>query len=100
MKIRTEKEIPELEVMKIVLQEDSNLPAAFVELIRGMLREKVQSLELELVERGCNLDYINIICVGGALAAHDYAGKYRGYVAYDSDLCVNAKGYEFLASSF
>jgi len=99
MKIQTGKEIPEHEIMKIVLQEDSKLPAAYAELIRGMLRERVQSLELELAERGYDLDYINIIYVGGgALVAQDYAGKYRGYVAYDNDLCANAKGYEFLAN--
>lgn len=98
MKIQTGKEIPEHEIMKIVLQEDSNIPAAYAELIRGMLRERVCSLELELAERDYNLDYTNIIYVGGgALVARDYAGKYRGYVAYDCDLCANAKGYEFLA---
>jgi len=48
---------------------------------------------------GTAFDYINIIYVGGgALMARDYAGKYRGYTAYDCDLCANAKGYEFLAS--
>lgn len=99
MKIQTGKEISEHEIMKIVLQEDSKLPAAYAELIRGMLREKVKSLELELAERDYDLDYINIIYVGGgALVAQDYAGKYRGYVAYDNDLCANAKGYEFLAN--
>ena len=98
MKVQTGKEIPEREIMKIVLKEDSNLPIAYAELIRGMLREKVQSLELELAERGYSLDYINIIYVGGgALAARDFAGKYRGHAAYDCDLCANAKGYEFLA---
>lgn len=99
MKIQTGKEIREHEIMKIVLQEESKLPAAYVELIRGMLRKRVQSLELELAERDYDLDYINIIYVGGgALVAQDYAGKYRGYVAYDNDLCANAKGYEFLAN--
>ena len=99
MKVQTGKDIPEHEVMKIALKEDSNLPAAYAELIRGMLREKIHSLELELAERGYSLDYINIIYVGGgALMARDYAGKYRGYTAYDCDLCANAKGYEFLAS--
>lgn len=99
MKVRTGKDIPEHEVMKIALKEDSNLPAAYVELIRGMLREKIHSLELELAERGYSLDYINIIYVGGGvLMARDYAGKYRGYTAYDCDLCANAKGYEFLTS--
>lgn len=98
MKVQTGKEIPEHEVMKVTLKEDNNLPAAYAELIRGILREKVHSLELELAERGYSLDYINIIYVGGgALIAKDYAGKYRGHTAYDCDLCANAKGYEFLA---
>lgn len=98
MKVQTGKDIPEHEIMKIVLKEDSNLPGAYMELIRGMLREKMRSLELELAERGYSMDYINIIYVGGgALIARDYAGKYRSHTAYDCDLCANAKGYEFLA---
>lgn len=99
LKVQTGKDIPEHEVMKIVLKQGSNLPAAYTELIRGMLREKVHFLELELAERGYNLDYTNIIYVGGgALVARDYAGKNRSHVAYDCDLCANAKGYEFLAN--
>lgn len=98
MKVQTGKEVPEQEIMKVMLKEDSNLPAVYAELIRGMLREKIHSLELELGERGYSLDYINIIYVGGgALTARDYAGKYRSHTAYDCDLCANAKGYEFLA---
>lgn len=98
MKVQTGKEIPEHEIMKVMLKEETNLPAVYAELIRGMMREKIQSLELELGERGYSLDYINIIYVGGgALIARDYAGKYRGHTAYDCDLCANAKGYEFLA---
>ena len=98
MKVQTGKDIPEHEVMKIVLKEDSNLPGAYMELIRGMLREKMHSLELELAERGYSMEYINLIYVGGgALLARDYAGKYRSHTAYDCDLCANANGYEFLA---
>ena len=98
MKVQTGKEIPEQEVMKVALKEESNLPTVYAELIRGMLREKIHSLELELVERGYSLEYINIIYVGGGvLIAKDYAGKYRSHTAYDCDLCANAKGYEFLA---
>ena len=98
MKVQTGKEIPEQEIMKIILKEESNLPTVYSELISGMLREKIHSLELELSERGYSLDYINIIYVGGgALMARDYAGKYRNHAAYDRDLCANAKGYEFLA---
>lgn len=98
MKVQTGKDIPEHEVMKVALKEDSNLPGAYVELIRGMLREKMHSLELELSERGYSMEYTNIIYVGGgALIARDYAGRYRNHTAYDCDLCANAKGYEFLA---
>ena len=98
MKIQTGKDIPEHEVMKVMLKEKSNLPTIYAELIHGMMREKIHSLELELAERGYSLDYINIIYVGGgALMARDNAGKYRSHTAYDCDLCANAKGYEFLA---
>lgn len=98
MKIQTGKDIPEHEVMKVMLKEGSNLPTVYAELIRGMMREKIHSLELELSERGYSLDYINIIYVGGgALMAREHAGKYRSHTAYDCDLCANAKGYEFLA---
>ena len=98
MKIQTGKDIPEHEVMKVMLKEVSNLPSVYAELIHGMMREKIHSLELELAERGYSLDYINIIYVGGgALMARDHAGKYRSHTAYDCDLCANAKGYEFLA---
>lgn len=98
LKIQTGKEIPEHEIMKVILKEGSNLPAVYVELIENMLREKIHSLELELAERGYSLDYINLIYVGGgALIAKNYAGKYRSHTAYDCDLCANAKGYEFLA---
>lgn len=98
MKVQTGKDIPEHEVMKVLLKEESNLPAVYIELIHGMMREKIHSLELELAERGYDMDYINIIYVGGgALMARDYAGQYRSHTAYDCDLCANAKGYEFLA---
>ena len=99
MKVQTRKDIPEHEVMKVLLKEESHLPIVYAELINGMMREKICSLELELAERGYDMDYTNIIYVGGgALIARDHAGKYRNHTAYDCDLCANAKGYEFLAA--
>ncbi len=98
MKVQTGKEIPEYEILKVMLKEENHIPTVYKELICQMLREKLRSLELELSERGYSLDYINLIYVGGgALMAHDHAGKYRNHTAYDCDLCANAKGYEFLA---
>ena len=99
MKVQTGKDIPEHEIMKVMLKETGNFPIVYAELIHGMMREKIHSLELELSERGYSLDYINIIYVGGgAVMARDHAGKYRSHTAYDCDLCANAKGYEFLAN--
>ena len=98
MKVQTGKDIPEHEVMKVLLKEESHLPIVYAELINGMMREKICSLELELAERGYDMDYTNLIYVGGgALMARDHAGKYRSHTTYDCDLCANAKGYEFLA---
>ena len=51
MKIQTGKDIPEHEIMKVMLKEETNLPDVYGELIRGMLREKIHALELELGER-------------------------------------------------
>lgn len=82
----------------MLLKEGSHLPIVYAELINGMMREKICSLELELAERGYDMDYTNLIYVGGgAMMARGHAGKYRSHTAYDCDLCANAKGYEFLA---
>ena len=98
MKVQTGKDISEHEVMKVLLKEENHLPIVYAELINGMMREKTCSLELELAERGYDMDYTNLINVGGgALMARDHAGKYRSHTAYDCDLCANAKGYELLA---
>lgn len=98
MKVQTGKDIPEHEVMKVLLKEESNLPAVYTELIHGIMREKIYSLELEFAERGYDMEYISIIYLGGgAMMARDHAGQYRSHTAYDCDLCANAKGYEFLA---
>ena len=76
MKVQTEENIPEHEVMKVLLKEKSNLPYVYAGLIHGIMREKVHSLELELAECGYDMDYTNIIYVGGgALMARDHAGK-------------------------
>lgn len=65
MKVQTGKDIPEHEVIKILLKEENHLPIVYAELINGMMREKICLLELELAERGYDMDYTNIIYVGG-----------------------------------
>lgn len=49
MKVQTGKDIPEHEVMKVLLKEESNLPAVYTELIHGMMREEIQSQGMKLV---------------------------------------------------
>lgn len=50
MKVQTGKDIPEHEVIKILLKEENHLPIVYAELINGMMREKICLLELELAE--------------------------------------------------
>ena len=89
MKVQTGKDISEHEVMKVLLTEESNLPVVYAELIHGMLREKIHSLELELAERGYDMDYTNIIYVGGgALMARDHAGESTGAIQPMTVICA------------
>lgn len=93
MKVQMGEDIPEHEVMKVLLKEESHLPVVYTELIYGIMREKIHSLELELAEPGYDMDYINIIYVGGgALMARDYAGQYRSHTAYDCGLYLKLAG--------
>ena len=84
--------------MKIMTEEVNNLPVDIVKSIQGLLRDFVNDLEGNITELGYDMDYTNIIYVGGgASIARKYNTKKRSNVAYDCDIKANAKGYEFLA---
>ena len=70
---------------------------ALVNHIRQKILEQIEALILELEEREYDLDYINIIYVGGGAIAVKNFTEYKSNVAYDCDILANAKGYEFLA---
>ena len=59
--------------------------------------ELSQPLELELMEREFDLQYTNVIYVGGGAVAVKNFSESRRNVAFDTDIHANAKGYEFLA---
>ena len=62
-----------------------------------MMMEQIEALILELEEREYDLDYINIIYVGGGAIAVKNFTDTKPNVAFDCDILANAKGYEFFA---
>lgn len=91
--------VPESEIMKIILEQKSNLKPTQKQLIKEQLMKFMDHVEAELMERDFNLDFTKIIYVGGgAMVARKYSRMHRSNVIYDTDICCNAKGYEYLAN--
>lgn len=97
LQVQYGKNIPEDEILKVILGQDSLLPKEYAGLIRKNIREQIHALELELRERGYDLDYSRIIYVGGGAVAVRNFSERRANIAYDCDIHANAKGYEYLA---
>lgn len=97
LQVQYGKNIPESEILKVILRQNSFLPRVQANHVRDMMREQIHGLELELEEREYDLDYTNIIYVGGGAAAVKNFSENRPNIAYDCDIHANAKGYEFLA---
>ena len=97
LQVQFGKNIPENEILKVLLKQGSQLPKSYVNLIRKEIREQIEELVLELKEREYDMDYTNVIYVGGGAVTVRNFSEYRTNVAYDCDILANAKGYEFLA---
>ena len=97
LQIQYGKNVPESEILKVVLKKDSFLPRNQVNHVRETLRELIHGMELELMEREFDLQYTNVIYVGGSAVAVKNFSELRTNVAFDTDIHANAKGYEFLA---
>ena len=97
MQIQYGKNIPENEILKVILKESSSMPKSYINHIRLRIVEQIEALLLELEEREYDLNYINIIYVGGGAIAVKNFTEAKNNVAYDCDILANAKGYEFLA---
>ena len=97
LQIQFGKNIPESEILKVILKENTPMLKAYVNHIRTGIMEQIEGLILELEEREYALNYINIIYVGGGAIAVKNFTETKSNVAYDCDILANAKGYEFLA---
>ncbi len=97
LQVQYGKDISENEILKVVLKQENYLPRAYASLIRESIRAQIHTLELELRERGYDLDYSNVIYVGGGAVAVKNYSEHKPNIAYDCDIHANAKGYEYLA---
>lgn len=97
LQVQYGKNIPESEILKVLLKQEHFLPRTYANLIRENIRTQIRTLELELKEREYALDYMNVIYVGGGAAAIKNFSEHRPNVLYDCDIHANAKGYEYLA---
>lgn len=97
LQIQYGKNIPENEILKVILKQNSSLPKSFINHIRNGITEQIETLLLELEEREYDLTYINVIYVGGGAVAVKNFTDPKDNIAYDCDILANAKGYEFLA---
>ena len=97
LQIQYGKNIPENEILKVILKQSSSLPKSFINHIRNGITEQIEALMLELEEREFDLNYTNVIYVGGGAVAVKNLAECKDNIAYDCDILANAKGYEFLA---
>jgi len=97
LQIQYGKNIPENEILKVILKQGSSLPKSFINHIRAGIAEQIEALILELEEREFDLTYTNVIYVGGGAVTVKNFTEAKENIAYDCDILANAKGYEFLA---
>lgn len=97
LQIQYGKNIPENEILKVILKQSSSLPKSYIHHIRNGITEQIDALVLELEEREYDLTYTNVIYVGGGAVAVKNFTDPKDNIAYDCDILANAKGYEFLA---
>ena len=97
LQVQYGKNIPESEILKVILKQEHFLPRAYANLIRETIREQIHMLELELKEREYDTDFVNVIYVGGGASAVKNFSEQKPNIAYDCDIHANAKGYEYLA---
>jgi len=97
LQVQYGKNIPENEILKVILKQSSSLPKTYINHIRSGIIEQIEALILELEEREYDLTYTNVIYVGGGAVAVKNFTEQKENIAYDCDILANAKGYEFLA---
>ena len=69
LQVQFGKNIPESEILKVILKQPNFLPKACANLVCDDMKELLHSLALELEEWQYGLQYINLIYVGGGASA-------------------------------
>lgn len=93
------KRIPEDVIQDYILGKSVVLQPNAEEIILQNLRKFVSETEGQLNENGFDIDYSNVIYVGGGATIMQKFAPERSNVTYLTDVCLNAKGYELLAKS-
>lgn len=94
------KEIDEYYINEVIQTGKTSLPKEFVEVINDGLRNYAKGVEAKLRELKIDVDYGNIVYVGGgALVMRRFGDNQNDRIRYVTDVCANAIGYDFLAKN-
>jgi len=96
---KTGKRIPEDILQDFILGKEVILPFDVKEIIERQLMGFAHKTEGQLNEYGFDIDYSNIIYVGGGATIMRRFAPDRANVSYLEDVRLNARGYELLAKS-
>lgn len=89
--------IPENTIMDYIAGKDVKLNLAHQKLIDNTLTDFAKNIEGILKENGHNLEFCNVIYMGGGAEIMKKYGTHGMNISYLEDVRANAKGYEFLA---
>ena len=89
--------VPESVLQDFIVGKKVVIPEKVQAIIVSKLKEFADETEGMLSESGFDLDYCNILYIGGGAIIMRRFGEARDNVAYLEDIKLNAKGYELLA---
>ena len=91
-------QIPEGVLQDFIAGRKVAIPDKVKGIIVSKLKNFAQETEGMLSESGFDLDYCNVLYIGGGATIMKRFGEHRENVAYLEDIRLNAKGYELLAT--
>lgn len=91
------KEIPESIITDYISNANCNYPEKYTRLMDESLDAFAKRVEGILKENGHDMEFANIIYVGGGAKIMAAYGRHNDNVSYVTDVKANAMGYEYLA---
>lgn len=91
--------IPEDVIQNYLLKKEVILKPGTAPIIDKHMKQFAEQTEGQLIENGFDIDYSNIIYVGGGSVIMSRYAKDRENVTYLEDISLNAKGYELLVNN-